>query len=331
MLLSVVILNWNGEKFLQRFLPSVVKHSDLEDCDVVVADNGSTDGSIPFIENEFPTVKIIKFDKNHGFTGGYNRAIRLIDSKYILLLNSDVEVTENYLSPLLKTIESSIGIAAVMPKIISLNNRSKFEYAGAAGGEIDILGLPYCNGRTLSKVETDKGQYDTIREIFWASGAAMLTRRELYLELGGLDEDYFAHMEEIDFCWRAKNRGYKIYCNPESKVYHLGGGTLQNDSPVKLYLNFRNSLYTLYKNLRHTTLIPTLLVRMCFDGVVAIAYLLVGKFSKFNAILRAHIHFYKNLNLLKQKRSFLHRTHKTTLKGFLPIIYIKQLIDNKYD
>lgn len=331
MLLSVVILNWNGEKFLQRFLPSVIKYTDVDGSEVVVADNGSTDNSISVLENEFPSVKIIKFKQNYGFTGGYNRAIKLINSKYVLLLNSDVEVTQNYLQPLLETICSKSNIAAVMPKILSLTDRTKFEYAGAAGGMIDIIGLPYCKGRVLSKTETDHGQYNTTTEVFWASGAAILTNRELYLNLGGLDEEYFAHMEEIDFCWRAQNRGYKIYCNPHSTVYHLGGGTLQNDSPFKLYLNFRNSLYTLYKNLRTTTLIPTLFARMCFDGAVAIAYLLTGKFSKFTAILRAHIHFYKNLSHLRKKRSTLYRTHKTTLHKLLPIIFLKQLIFKSHD
>ncbi|MEG1649508.1 MAG: glycosyltransferase family 2 protein [Rikenellaceae bacterium] len=322
MKLSVVILNWNGENFLNRFLPSVVKYSDIDDCEVVVADNGSDDQSLSLLENEFPTVKIIKFDKNYGFTGGYNKAINLINSKYILLLNSDVEVTENYLVPLLQTIQSDDNIAAVMPKIMSLGDQSKFEYAGAAGGRLDVLGMPYCDGRILSKTETDHGQYDTLREVFWASGAAMLIRKEIYTSIGGLDEDYFAHMEEIDFCWRAKNRGYKIFCNPASKVYHLGGGTLQNNSPVKLYLNFRNSLYTLYKNLPTATLFTTLFSRMCLDGAIAVAYLLTCRLSKFKAILKAHIDFYKNIKSLHQKRSTLKRTHRTKLRGLLPLLYV---------
>ena len=296
---------------MRQYLPSVVKYSDVEGCEVVVADNGSTDNSVNMLKNEFPSVKTILLDKNYGFTGGYNRAIAQVDSKYVLLLNSDVEVTKGYLQPLLHTISSDDNIAAVMPKILSDRERNMFEYAGAAGGYLDPLGLPYCRGRVLSKIEEDKGQYNNEVEVFWATGAAMLIRKELYEELGGLDEDFFAHMEEIDLCWRAKNRGYKVFCNPKSTVYHLGGATLANGSPFKLFLNFRNSLYMLYKNLYGIELLIKLFARMSFDGIVAIGYLLLGKFSNFKAVFKAHIGFYKALSTLKNKK----RKHKPTTKA----------------
>ncbi len=324
MIVSIVILNWNGEKIMRRYLPSVVEHSDAEGCEVVVADNGSTDASVKMLHDEFPSVRVIQLDQNYGFTGGYNRAIATLSSKYVLLLNSDVEVTRRYLQPLLATISASNDIAAVMPKVLSDRDKTVFEYAGAAGGYLDVLGLPYCRGRVLSKVEKDVGQYDgEAQEVFWATGAAMLVRRELYEELGGLDEEFFAHMEEIDLCWRAKNRGYKVLCNPQSTVYHLGGATLDNGSPFKLFLNFRNSLYMLYKNLYGIEMVSVIFTRMCFDGAVAAGYLLLGKFSFFRSIFKAHIAFYSSLPMLREKKQGLKPTTRAIMNPLLIWVWLK--------
>lgn len=263
--ISVVILNWNGRHFLERFLPSLMAFTPRDYAEVVVADNGSTDDSIVFLKKFFPEVRLILLDRNYGFTGGYNRALAQLESDYFVLLNSDVEVTQGWLVPLVDLMESDENIAAVMPKIRSYDRREYFEYAGACGGLIDIFGFPYCRGRILNRIERDKGQYDTSVEIFWASGAAMFVRAELYKRFGGLDESYFAHMEEIDLCWRFKNAGYKIMVEPASVVYHVGGGTLPNESPRKLYLNFRNNLSTLYKNLPGMRLFPIMFIRMCME------------------------------------------------------------------
>lgn len=300
---AVVILNWNGEKFLRQFLPSVVKYTDKLIADVVVIDNGSSDNSLNVLISEFKTVKIVKLDKNYGFTGGYNRGLAKLEGyDYFLLLNSDVEVSERYLEPLISMLESDKNIASVQPKILSYENKQYFEYAGAAGGLIDMFGFPYCRGRVMSRVEKDLGQYDDACEVFWASGAALFIRSELYFKFGGLDEDYFAHMEEIDLAWRLKNSGYKIIVEPKSVVYHLGGGTLPNNSPRKLFLNFRNSLFTLYKNLPNNKLFIIIYLRMFLDGIIAVIYALQGKFSYFNAVMKAHFAFYGALKMLKMKR-----------------------------
>ncbi|MFI3321139.1 MAG: glycosyltransferase family 2 protein [Rikenellaceae bacterium] len=330
MLISVVILNWNGRSLLESYLPSVVRFSSsLEGSEVVVADNGSDDGSLELLEAKFPEVRVIKLDKNYGFTGGYNRALKECNSKYVMLLNSDVEVSEGYLEPLVEMMESDEKVGAVMPKILSLREPNKFEYAGAAGGYLDVLGLPYCRGRVLSWVEEDKGQYDTVADIFWASGAALVVRSELYEELGGLDEDFFAHMEEIDFAWRLKKRGYSIKCVPQSKIYHLGGATLDNSSPRKLYLNFRNSLFMLYKNLPKSQLFATIFCRMCFDGVVGVSYLFTGSLSKFKAVIKAHLDFYRAIKMLKIKRKAEISSKKSYTAGFLPFIVLKIFFKNR--
>lgn len=321
---AVVILNWNGEKFLQKFLPSVVMYTNADEADVVVVDNGSTDGSLEVLKNEFKTVKVVELDKNYGFTGGYNRGLkRLKGYDYFLLLNSDVEVSEDYLAPLIATLERDKSVAAVQPKILSYDNRDYFEYAGASGGMIDMFGFPYCRGRVMSVVERDCGQYNDACEVFWASGAAMFVRSDLYLNFGGLDEDYFAHMEEIDLAWRFKNAGYKIMVEPKSVVYHLGGGTLPNNSPRKLFLNFRNSLFTLYKNLPSKGLFLKLFLRMSIDGLIALVYLLKGEFSYFKAVFDAHIAFYGSIKQLKIKRSKLKISEKQLVpiyKGFVGFI-----------
>ena len=247
--IAVVILNWNGRHYLEKFLPGVVKYSSEPGIQVVVADNGSTDDSLKFLRQQYPEITIIEFDKNHGYAEGYNKALKLITARYFVLLNSDVEVTPNWLNPLVCLMEQDDKIAVCMPKIRSFDNRGYFEYAGAGGGFIDRFGYPFCRGRILNHIEEDTGQYDSVREIFWASGACLFIRSELFIQSGGFDPGFFAHMEEIDLCWRFKNQGYKILYSPDSIIYHVGGGTLPNQHPGKLYLNFRNNLFVLYKNL----------------------------------------------------------------------------------
>lgn len=300
---AVVILNWNGEHFLKKFLPSVIKYSISDSTKVYVADNGSTDNSVSTLRKEFPEVELILFDKNHGFTGGYNKALNKISAKYFVLLNSDVEVSENWLNPLVQFMDENDTVAACQPKILSYHQKDYFEYAGAAGGFIDKFGYPFCRGRILDKVEKDEEQYNEPSEIFWATGACMFVRAELYKKYGGLDEDFFAHMEEIDLCWRLKNAGYSIYYIPDSKVYHVGGGALPNDSPRKLYLNFRNNLYLLYKNLNSSQLFIVIFTRLMLDGISALMYLAGLKFKSFIAVFKAHVHFYRHIPELRKKRS----------------------------
>lgn len=299
---SVVILNWNGVELMKRFLPSVVAHTPPEIAEVVVADNGSDDGSLAWLKEAYPDVKIVALDRNYGFAGGYNKALEQVETPYYLLLNSDVEVKEDYVTPLLRVLESDKEVAVVMPKIRSQREPEFFEYAGAAGGFVDRFYYPYCHGRVLDSVERDNGQYDTPSEVFWASGAAFLVRADLYRSFGGFDDDFFAHCEEIDLCWRLKRAGYKVMYEPMARVFHLGGGTLDNASPRKLFYNFRNSLFMIHKNAPSGRLFGALVGRMCFDGAIAAYYLLQRKPSYFAAVFRAHVHYYKSRKSLKAKR-----------------------------
>lgn len=301
MKLAVVILNWNGEDFLRRFLPGVVEYStglyEPEGCEVtvVVADNASTDGSVDWVRQQCPTVEVVVFDRNYGFTGGYNRALTdpvLAGYDYFLLLNSDVEVTPGWLIPIMEAMSSDDSIGAAMPKLRGYDWREYFEYAGACGGFIDALGYPFCRGRIFGTVERDEGQYDTVRDIFWATGAAMLVRAGLWRELGGLDEAFFAHMEEIDFCWRLHRRGYRVVVVPQSVVYHVGGGALPASSPRKTYFNFRNNLAMLYKNLPRCSFAGVYFLRFWIDFLQAFGYLLTGKSSFSAAILKGHRDFW---------------------------------------
>ncbi len=310
---AVVILNWNGKTFLERFLPSVVNYSNDVGVEVWVADNGSTDDSLLFLKENYPTVKIIEFDKNFGFTGGYNRALKQINAEYYVLLNSDIEVTENWINPIIYFMDGHKDVAAAMPKLLSYNDKDSFEYAGAAGGFIDKLGYPFCRGRILNELEKDEGQYDEASEIFWATGASLFVRADIFHSSGGLDEEFFAHMEEIDLCWRLKNFGHKIMYIPQSKVYHVGGGTLPNDNPRKLFLNYRNNLYLLYKNLPKGHFLHVLFFRMVLDGLSAITYLLQGKVSFFIAVIKAHFAFYSTLGAFKKKRNEI--AHKRTVNN----------------
>lgn len=297
---SIVILNWNGRGHLERFLPSVVRFS--EGAEIVVADNGSNDDSLEFLAANYPQVRLVVLDRNYGFAEGYNLALNGITSKYSVLLNSDVELTEGWLRPLLSILEGDEKVAAVMPKIRSYVSRSDFEYAGAAGGFIDMFGYPFCRGRVLQCVEEDKGQYDDRCEVFWATGACMAVRTSLFREFGGFDADFFAHQEEIDLCWRLKSAGYKIMAEPASTVYHLGGGTLAPESPGKTYLNFCNNISMLYKNLTPRSLFWTIWARLTLDGVSGFVFLLQFRPKHFRAVFRAHMSFYRRLPSLRRKR-----------------------------
>ena len=286
---SVIILNWNGAEMLRRYLPSVVKSQESraksQEFEVIVADNGSTDNSLEVLAKEFPTVTTIVLDKNYGFAEGYNRAIEQVDSEYTVLLNSDVEVTEEWLTPLLAYLDEHADVAAVQPKIRSWLRRAYFEHAGAAGGYLSKFYFPYCRGRVLWHVEEDKGQYDSIVDVDWTSGACMCVRTKVYKECGGLDAAFFAHMEEIDLCWRMRNAGWRLVCLPQSVVYHLGGGALSYESPRKTYLNHRNNLLMIYKNKQHAC--GVLFVRGILDYMAACFYLLQGRWGDFKALFHA--------------------------------------------
>lgn len=299
---AIVILNWNGQKLLEKFLPSVLKYSNRENTEIIIADNNSSDKSIDFVNTTFPSVKTIVLDKNYGFAEGYNRALEKIDAEFFILLNSDVEVSENWIAPCIEQFIKDKKIAAIQPKILSYNEPELLEYAGAAGGFIDKFGYPFCRGRILNRLETDNQQYQTSTQIFWASGACMFVRASTFKEVGGFDADFWAHMEEIDMCWRLKGRGYKIVYQPQSVIYHLGGGTLSYGSPQKVYLNFRNNLWMLYKNLPKFEFKRKLIIRMILDGVAAVKFLAGFHFKSSVAVLNAHISFYKNLEQLRKKR-----------------------------
>lgn len=285
--IAVVILNWNGAAMLRTFLPSVLASSEEDGGVVYVADNHSRDDSVKLLRREFPAVRLLLLDDNYGFAEGYNRALAQVEAEYVVLLNSDVEVTAHWLQPLLAYMDAHPEVAACQPKIRSWHHRERFEYAGAAGGFIDRYGYPYCRGRLMGKVETDHGQYDTIVPVFWATGAALFIRLADYREAGGLDGRFFAHMEEIDLCWRLRARGRGIACIPQSVVYHVGGGTLKKESPRKTFLNFRNNLLMLYKNLPPEELAPVMRVRAVLDYVAALSFLLKGQFSNARAVVTA--------------------------------------------
>lgn len=284
---SVVILNWNGVEMLRHFLPGVVEHSEADGVEVCVADNDSSDESVTWIRTACPTVRLIQLDKNYGFAEGYNRALQQVEAEYVVLLNNDVEVTPHWLEPLMEYLDKHPEVAACQPKLLSERNREYFEYAGAAGGYIDYYGYPFCRGRIFEVVEKDMGQYDTVQPIFWASGAALFIRLKDYQEVGGLDDRFFAHMEEIDLCWRLRSRGRKLVCVPQSVVYHVGAGTLKKESPRKTFLNFRNNLLMLYKNLPEQELGRIMLVRKVLDGLAALVFLLKGQKEAAKAVMQA--------------------------------------------
>ena len=283
---AVVILNWNGTALMRRFLPSVVKHTGAG-AEVIVADNGSTDESVRMLQEEFPTVRIVRLADNYGFAEGYNRALRQVDADFYVLLNSDVEVTAGWLEPLVRYMEAHPEAAACQPKLMSFGARQQFEYAGAAGGFIDRYGYPFCRGRVFETVETDHGQYDAPCPLFWATGACFMVRRTDWEQAGGFDGRFFAHMEEIDLCWRLRSRGRSIACVAESRVFHLGGGTLAHGNARKTFLNFRNNLLMLYKNLPEVELRPVMRVRLVLDWLAAAKFLLGGSREEARAVFRA--------------------------------------------
>ncbi|MFP9098362.1 glycosyltransferase family 2 protein [Flavobacterium sp. RHBU_24] len=298
--IAVVILNWNGRALLEQFLPSVIKHS--EGAVIYVADNASTDDSVAFVKEYYPQVKIIQNKGNFGYAKGYNDALLEIEEDIYALVNSDVEVTEGWLNPVLDLFEADNETAIIQPKILDYKDKKMFEYAGAAGGFIDKYGYPFCRGRVFETIEQDNGQYDDTAEIFWASGACFFIRKDVYRELGGFDEDFFAHQEEIDLCWRAWNANYKARFCYKSVIYHVGGATLNAGSPKKTFLNFRNSLWMMAKNLPAGKLFPVLFIRMCFDGIAVVRFLLQGKPAHLWALLQAHFFFYLRLFYFLNKR-----------------------------
>ena len=299
---AVVILNWNGLSFLKSFLPEVLK-TDYPNLQVIVGDNASTDESLHFLQRDFPEVRVIRNAVNYGFAEGYNRVLDQVQADYFVLLNSDVQVPSNWIKPVVELMEKDPLIAAAQPKIKSFTEPLKFEYAGAAGGFLDRFGFPFCRGRIFDVIETDTRQYDDAIEIFWASGAALFVKRSCWEEVGGLDPDFFAHMEEIDVCWRLKNLGYKIVYCPASEVYHVGGGTLNSTNPFKTYLNFRNNLYLLQKNLPASEMYFMLFARIWIDFVAWIHFLLSGEFKFAWAINKAHFNFFQNYRVTAKKRT----------------------------
>lgn len=327
---AVVILNWNGKSFLESFLPSVISYSP--EATVYVADNYSGDDSIAYVERAFPSVKIIRNPANEGFAKGYNLALKHVDATYYVLLNSDVEVTPGWLQPLIKLMDGQPDVAACQPKILDYKQRHTFEYAGAAGGFIDRYGYPFCRGRVFNDIEQDQGQHDQAIETFWATGACMMVRASAFQKAGAFDDDYFAHMEEIDVCWRMKNLGYRIYVEPASAVYHVGGGTLNKLSPRKTYLNFRNNLITFTKNASPSFLFFKVFFRMVLDGVAAFKFLFEGHGAHFLAVIKAHGSYYAQLPATLQKRKamkampgFAHTTTGIYPKNIVYLHFIRHL------
>lgn len=325
---AIVILNWNGKDHLQTFLPSVIENSsDL--ADIILVDNGSTDDSVALVKAEFPTVQLIRLDKNYGFTGGYNKALAQLNHEFSVLLNSDVEVSQNWLEPLLHLVDSDQTIAAIQPKILSYKNKKSFEYAGAAGGYIDFLAYPFCRGRLFEKLENDNGQYDDTREIFWATGACLFVRTKVFMEIGGFDEDFFAHNEEIDLCWRLKNQDWKVYYCGQSQVYHLGGGTLHKSNPRKTFLNFRNNLTMLMKNDRSGFLFSKVILRLVLDGIAGLVFLSKGSWKDTLAVVKAHFAVYRQLPTILEKRKMLGNKRKYSKEIYLHSIVFESFILDK--
>ncbi|MDA3929810.1 MAG: glycosyltransferase family 2 protein [Prolixibacteraceae bacterium] len=302
---AIVILNWNGKGHLYKYLPHVIKYTNLNECDVYVADNGSTDNSVAFVEETYPQIKLIKLDKNYGFAGGYNKALENVEADIFCLLNSDARVSKNWVNPVLEIFKNEADVAAIQPKILCDRDWSRFEHAGAAGGLIDKYGYPFCRGRIMDTIEYDNGQYNKNTDIFWASGACLFIRAEIFKANNGFDADYFAHMEEIDLCWRLKNQGHRILFVYESKVYHYGGATLEYNNPRKLYLNFRNSLWTLYKNYTGSFLRGIMFKRMLIDTLAIVKYAVTFDLKNAAAIVKAHLAYYNSKPKLKIKRKAL--------------------------
>jgi len=312
MRIAIVILNWNGKQYLEKFLPGVVQTCH-DIAELYVADNASSDDSVSFLKLHFPQVKIIQNSANLGFSGGYNIALKQIEADYYILLNSDIEVTPNWIEPVITLMESDASIAACQPKILSYFDRNRFEYAGAAGGFIDRFGYPFCRGRIFQNIEKDYGQYDDNTEVFWATGACFFIKAAKFHEVGGFDDDFFAHMEEIDLCWRLKHAGYKIFYCAQSKVYHIGGGSLDKSSSRKTYLNIRNNSTLLYKNLPRKQLYPVFIARFFLDMMASFKFLIDGGFKHFVAVARAHLGFYFSYKKNRVKRSKINHQQVTKI------------------
>ena len=322
MKIAVVLLNWNGQKLLEQFLPALVQYSP--EATLYLADNASTDDSVAFVKASFPTIQIIENSTNLGFAGGYNIALKSIDAEILALVNTDVEVTKNWLVPIIETFKTEPKTAIIQPKIRDFKNPEFFEYAGAAGGFIDQFGYPFCRGRIFDSLEKDVAQYEDDCEIFWASGACFFIRNTVYKELGGFDADFFAHQEEIDLCWRAKNRGYTIKYNSKSIVYHIGGATLNQGNPRKTFLNFRNSLFTLTKNLPQKKLFYVLFIRLILDGIAGLRFLWQGKWKHVFAILKAHFSFYFLFISMYKKRDVNQMENYYEMKSVVISYYLRK-------
>ena len=317
---AVVVLNWNGINWLKKFLPILIEKS--KDVNIYIADNASTDNSVEYVNDNFPNVKVLKNFSNEGYAKGYNDALETLKEEFFVLINSDIEVTDNWIKPIINLMEANSDIAACQPKILSFHDRNKFEYAGACGGFIDTLGYPFCRGRIFSDLEDDNNQYNDITEVFWASGACLFVRAKYFKEVNGFDNDFFAHQEEIDLCWRLKNKGYKIMVNPNSAVFHVGAGTLKTSSPFKTYLNFRNNLFMLYKNLSVLKLIITLLFRLPLDGIAALSFAKKENgLGHVFSILRAHLVFYVSIPLLSLKRKKIDQKKNLTGQKRFSILF----------
>jgi GT2 family glycosyltransferase len=320
--IAVVILNWNGKKLLEQFLPSVVRFSS--EANIYVADNFSSDDSVAFVQKHFPTVKIIRNTRNFGFAKGYNEALKFVEEDIYALVNSDVEVTENWLAPVIDLFARDKKTAIIQPKILDYRNKHSFEYAGAGGGFIDKYGYPYCRGRIFNTIEPDGGQYDDETEIFWASGACFFIRKAVYRELKGFDGDFFAHQEEIDLCWRAINKSHKIrYCG-KSAIYHVGGATLDGQNPQKTFLNFRNSLRMLVKNLPQRKIFLVILIRLLLDALAGIQFLFKGKPEHMVAIVKAHFSFYAHFNRDHGKRALFQQSNYYQTKSIVWSYFVRK-------
>lgn len=327
--IAVVILNWNGASLLEQFLPSIIAYSDL--ATIYLADNASTDNSITVVKSKFPSIKIIKNSGNFGFAKGYNTALQQVEEPYYALVNSDIEVTKDWLNPIVTLFDTQPNIAIIQPKLLDYKNKSHFEYAGGAGGFIDKYGYPFCRGRIFETIEKDSNQYDDDRQIFWASGACFFIRKDIYRNLNGFDSDFFAHQEEIDLCWRAFNLGYKTYYTSKSVVYHVGGATLKVSNPKKTFLNFRNSLLMLVKNVPKNKLFPILFIRLCLDALAGFQFISKGKFKHFFAILKAHFSFYSLIYSNLKKRKEQQNTNYYQTKSIVYNYFIKnqKVFENK--
>ena len=317
---SIIIVTWNGLKHLKHFLPSVAE-TNYENFEIILADNASTDGSREWVTENYPTIKIASYDANYGYTGGNNRAVPFAEKEILLFLNNDVKVDVDWLIGLNKLFDSDTKIGAAQPKILSFKEPEYFEYAGAAGGFLDRLGYPFCRGRLLDTTEKDEGQYDSQIDITWASGAALAIKKDIFEELGGFDEDFEFHMEEIDLCWRVINSGYSIKYTPLSTVYHLGGGSLPMGTPRKVYYNFRNNLYMLWKNLPSSQLLIKIIIRLALDQIAALRSLISGKPREFSAIIKAHVHFLLGVKKIHKKRKEIKRKPASNVLAPLLLVW----------